>query len=157
MYSKKLIQDVEKELESLKKAGKFKIERELEGAQGPEVTIGGKKVLMFASNNYLGLSNHPEIVKSAREAIDTHGFGLSSVRFISGTETIHKILEKKLAEFLSTEDVILYVREVVRADEEENIEEGRNTHEIFLAGVHDVLHLFDDCLLFFVERLVDVL
>ncbi|OGI68532.1 glycine C-acetyltransferase [Candidatus Nomurabacteria bacterium RIFCSPHIGHO2_01_FULL_42_15] len=108
MYSKKLIQDVENELDALKKTGKFKIERELEGAQGPEVTIGGKKVLMFASNNYLGLSNHPEIVKSAREAIDTHGFGLSSVRFISGTETIHKILEKKLAEFLSTEDVILY-------------------------------------------------
>src|SRR3989344_5112541 len=108
MYSKKLIQDVEKELESLKKAGKFKIERELEGAQGPEVEINGKKVLMFASNNYLGLSNHPEIVKTAREALDEYGFGLSSVRFISGTETIHKTLEKKLAEFLGVEDAILY-------------------------------------------------
>lgn len=108
MYSKKLIQDVEKELENLKQAGKFKIERELDGAQGPEVSIGGKKVLMFASNNYLGLANHPEIVKSAEESIKKYGFGLSSVRFISGTETIHKILEKKLSEFLGTEDAILY-------------------------------------------------
>lgn len=108
MYSKKLIEDVEKELETLKQAGKFKVERELEGAQGSEVEINGRKVLMFASNNYLGLANHPEIAKSAKEAIDKYGFGLSSVRFISGTETIHKILEKKLAEFLGTEDAILY-------------------------------------------------
>ena len=67
MYSKKLIQDIEGELESLKKAGKFKVERELEGAQGPEVEIGAKKVLMFASNNYLGLANHPEIVKAGKK------------------------------------------------------------------------------------------
>ena len=85
MYSKKLNEDIEKELENLKNAGKFKVERELMGAQGPEVEIGGKKVLMFASNNYLGLANHPEIVKSAKDSLDTYGFGLSSVRFISGT------------------------------------------------------------------------
>lgn len=108
MYSKKLIGDIKKELENLKQAGKFKVERELEGAQGPEVEIGGKKVLMFASNNYLGLSNHGEIIKSAKGALDKYGFGLSSVRFISGTEAIHKILEKKLAKFLGTEDAILY-------------------------------------------------
>ncbi|MES3031951.1 MAG: glycine C-acetyltransferase [Patescibacteria group bacterium] len=108
MYTKKLTESIDKELESLKQAGKFKIERELEGAQGPEVEINGKKVLMFASNNYLGLANHPEIVKAGKEAIDKYGFGLSSVRFISGTETIHKILEKKLAKFLGTEDAILY-------------------------------------------------
>ena len=108
MYSKNLAEAIKSELETLKKAGKFKIERELEGAQGPEVFIAGKKVLMFASNNYLGLANHPEIVKTAKEAIDEYGFGLSSVRFISGTETIHKQLEKKLAEFLGTEDSILY-------------------------------------------------
>ena len=108
MYSKNLAEAIKSELETLKKAGKFKIERELEGAQGPEVFIAGKKVLMFASNNYLGLANHPEIVKTAKEAIDEYGFGLSSVRFISGTETIHKILEKKLAAFLGTEDSILY-------------------------------------------------
>jgi len=108
MYSKKLTESIEKELEVLKKAGKFKTERELESAQGPEVEIGGKKVLMFASNNYLGLSNHPEIVKATKEALEQYGFGLSSVRFISGTETIHKTLEKKLSEFLGTEDAILY-------------------------------------------------
>ena len=108
MYSKKLKENIEKELENLRQSGKFKIERELEGAQGPEVELKRKKVLMFASNNYLGLANHPEIVKSASKAMDKYGFGLSSVRFISGTETIHKILEKKLAEFLGTEDAILY-------------------------------------------------
>lgn len=108
MYTKKLIEDIEKELETLKEGGKFKVERELDGAQGPEVEIKGKKYLMFASNNYMGLANHPEIVASAREALDNYGFGLSSVRFISGTETIHKQLEKKLADFLGVEDAILY-------------------------------------------------
>src|SRR3989344_2088881 len=92
MYSKKLQASIEKDLENLKAAGKFKVERELEGAQGAEVEIQGKKVLMFASNNYLGLANHPEIRKAAEESMDKYGFGLSSVRFISGTETIHKIL-----------------------------------------------------------------
>ncbi len=108
MYSKKLIDSIEKEFETLKSAGKFKVERELDGAQGAEVRIAGRQVLMFASNNYLGLANHPEIVKAGKEAIEQYGFGLSSVRFISGTETIHKILEKKLAEFLGVEDSILY-------------------------------------------------
>ncbi|MES2023663.1 MAG: glycine C-acetyltransferase [Patescibacteria group bacterium] len=108
MYSKKMVQNIENELEALRVAGKFKVERELDGAQGAEVEIGGKKVLMFASNNYLGLANHPEIVASAHKALDEYGYGLSSVRFISGTESIHKILEKKLAEFLGTEDAILY-------------------------------------------------
>lgn len=108
MYSKELQDNINKELENLKGAGKFKVERELEGAQGPEVEINGKKVLMFASNNYLGLANHPEIVASASDALKEYGFGLSSVRFISGTETIHKELEKKLAEFLGVEDTILY-------------------------------------------------
>ena len=108
MYSKKLVENIENELEALKGAGKFKVERELEGAQGAEVNIAGKKVLMFASNNYLGLANHPEIIKASKEAVDKYGFGRSSVRFIAGTETIHKTLEKKLAEFLGTEDAILY-------------------------------------------------
>lgn len=108
MYVKKLQDDINNELEALKAAGKFKVERELDGAQGAEVELAGKKVLMFASNNYLGLANHPEIVKAARESMDKYGFGLSSVRFISGTETLHKTLEKKLSEFLGTEDAILY-------------------------------------------------
>ncbi|MFA6520537.1 MAG: glycine C-acetyltransferase [Candidatus Paceibacterota bacterium] len=108
MYTKKLQEDIEHELGALKQAGKFKVERELLGAQGPEVDIAGKKVLMFASNNYLGLANHPEIIKAGKDAIDKYGFGLSSVRFISGTENIHKVLEKKLSEFLGVEDSILY-------------------------------------------------
>lgn len=108
MYSKKITQAIEQELQNLKDAGKFKVERELEGAQDAEVSIAGRKVLMFASNNYLGLANHPEIRKVAKDAIDKYGFGLSSVRFISGTETIHKKLEKKLSDFLGTEDAILY-------------------------------------------------
>src|SRR3989338_1372382 len=107
MYSKKLAEDIEKELETLKKAGKFKMERELEGTQGAEVEIAGKKVLMFAANNYLGLAKHPEITKAGKDAIDKYGFGLSSVRFISGTETIHKTLEKKLAEFLEVNASII--------------------------------------------------
>ncbi len=108
MYTKKLEENIEKELEKLKREGKFKVERELEGAQGPEVEIGGRKILMFASNNYLGLANHPEVVKIAKDSLEKYGYGLSSVRFISGTETIHKQLEKKLAEFLGVEDSILY-------------------------------------------------
>ncbi len=108
MYSKNFTERIQKELQNLKDAGKFKIERELEGAQSSEVSIKGKKVLMFGSNNYLGLANHPEILKATKDALDQYGFGLSSVRFISGTETIHKQLEKKLADFLGVEDVILY-------------------------------------------------
>ena len=108
MYTNEFENNIEKELEKLKGEGKFKVERELEGAQGPEVEIGGKKILMFASNNYLGLANHPEVVKSAKESLEKYGYGLSSVRFISGTETIHRELEKKLAEFLGVEDSILY-------------------------------------------------
>ena len=108
MYSPKLSAEIQKELESLKAAGKLKVEREIDGLQGPEVTLNGKKVLMFASNNYLGLANHPEIVKAAHEGLDAEGYGLSSVRFISGTQTIHRQLEKKLAAFLGTEDAILY-------------------------------------------------
>lgn len=108
MYSKILTTNIGAELENLKQAGKFKVEREIEGLQGPEVTLNGKQVLMFGSNNYLGLSNHPEIVKAAHDGLDKEGYGLSSVRFISGTQTIHRQLEKKLAEFLGTEDSILY-------------------------------------------------
>ena len=108
MYTKKLESAIEKELENLKAGGKFKFEREIEGAQGPEVEIDRKRFLMFASNNYLGLSNRPEIVEAAEKGLKKYGFGLSSVRFIAGTEKIHKILEKKLAEFLDTEDAILF-------------------------------------------------
>ena len=108
MYTKKIIDDIKAELENVKTQGKFKVERELEGPQGPEVLIGNKKVLMFGSNNYLGLSNHPALIEASDEYQKKYGYGLSSVRFISGTQNIHKELEKKLAEFLGAEDAILY-------------------------------------------------
>ncbi|SHG85609.1 glycine C-acetyltransferase [Winogradskyella jejuensis] len=98
-----------KEIESIKEAGLFKEERIITSAQGPEITLNtGQKVLNFCANNYLGLSSHPEVVKAAQDTMDTHGFGMSSVRFICGTQDIHKELEQKIANFYGTEDTILY-------------------------------------------------
>ncbi len=98
-----------KELESIKEAGLYKKERIITSPQSAEITIqGGKQVLNFCTNNYLGLSSHPKVIEAAKAAIDTHGFGLSSVRFICGTQDIHKILEEKISAFLGTEDTILY-------------------------------------------------
>jgi glycine C-acetyltransferase len=100
---------LEKEIESIKEAGLYKKERIITSAQGAEITIqGGQQVLNFCANNYLGLSSHPKVIEAAKAAIDTHGFGLSSVRFICGTQDIHKTLEEKIAAFLGTEDTILY-------------------------------------------------
>ncbi len=100
---------LEQELQSIEEAGLFKRERIITSPQAAQITItGGKQVLNFCANNYLGLSSHPSVVQAAKEAIDTHGFGMSSVRFICGTQDIHKELEKKLSEFLGTEDTILY-------------------------------------------------
>jgi len=97
------------ELKSIEEAGLFKRERIIISAQGAEITTSeGKKVLNFCANNYLGLSSHPMVVEAAKKAVDSHGFGLSSVRFICGTQDIHKELEKKIADFLHTEDTILY-------------------------------------------------
>ncbi len=96
------------ELTSIESAGLFKKERIITSEQGPEITVNGKQVLNFCANNYLGLSSHPDVVKAAHSAIDTHGYGMSSVRFICGTQDIHKELEKKIADFLGTEDTILY-------------------------------------------------
>ena len=98
-----------KEIENIKDAGLFKEERIITSAQGPEITLNtGEKVLNFCANNYLGLSSHPEVVKAAQDTMDTHGFGMSSVRFICGTQDIHKELEQKIADFYGTEDTILY-------------------------------------------------
>jgi glycine C-acetyltransferase len=97
------------ELEEIKTAGLFKSERIITSEQGAEIQVNGKTVLNFCANNYLGLSSHQEVIKAAHEAIDSHGYGLSSVRFICGTQDIHKKLESKLAGFLGTEDTILYV------------------------------------------------
>lgn len=99
----------EKEIAAIKEAGLFKKERIITSPQAAEITIeGGKKVLNFCANNYLGLSSHPQVIEAAKRTIDSHGFGMSSVRFICGTQDIHKELEKKISEFLGTEDTILY-------------------------------------------------
>ncbi len=96
------------ELNGIREAGLFKEERIISSDQGAEIIVNGKTVLNFCANNYLGLSSHPAVIKAAKEAIDYRGYGLSSVRFICGTQDIHKQLEKKIATFLGTEDTILY-------------------------------------------------
>jgi len=96
------------ELEEIKAAGLFKTERIIESVQGAEIVVNGRTVLNFCANNYLGLSSHPKVVTAAKKYIDSRGYGMSSVRFICGTQDIHKELEKKLADFLGTEDSILY-------------------------------------------------
>jgi glycine C-acetyltransferase len=99
---------IEKELEEIRQAGLFKQERIIASEQGAEITVNGKKVLNFCANNYLGLSSHPRVIEAAHKTIDSRGFGMSSVRFICGTQDIHKELEEKLSKFLGTEDTILY-------------------------------------------------
>ena len=102
------VQRIAAELEEIKSAGLFKSERIITSEQGPEITVNGKTVLNFCANNYLGLSSHPKVIEAAHRAIDSRGYGMSSVRFICGTQDIHKELERKLSEFLGTEDTILY-------------------------------------------------
>ncbi len=97
-----------KELEQIKTQGLYKTERIITSEQGAEIEVGGKTVLNFCANNYLGLSAHPKVIDAAKKEIDERGYGLSSVRFICGTQDIHKELEKKIADFLGTEDSILY-------------------------------------------------
>ena len=100
---------LQKEIQDIKDNGLFKTERIITSPQGAEITINtGQTVLNFCSNNYLGLSSHPEVVQAAKDAMDTHGFGMSSVRFICGTQDIHKKLESKIADFYDTQDTILY-------------------------------------------------
>jgi glycine C-acetyltransferase len=100
---------LEKELTSIREAGLFKSERIIVSPQGAAIKIeGGKEVVNFCANNYLGLSSHPRVIEAAKKTIDTHGFGMSSVRFICGTQDIHKELERKISQFLGTEDTILY-------------------------------------------------
>ncbi|HMY64483.1 MAG TPA: glycine C-acetyltransferase [Bacteroidia bacterium] len=99
---------LEKELEEIRSAGLFKQERIISTPQAADITANGKEVINFCANNYLGLSSHPKVVEAAHAAINSHGYGMSSVRFICGTQDIHKTLEQKLATFLGTEDTILY-------------------------------------------------
>jgi glycine C-acetyltransferase len=108
MYSKKIIDHITSDLERIQAGGKYKTEREIEGPQGAHVRVEGKDVLMFASNNYLGLSHNADLIGAANEGLARFGFGTSSVRFLSGTQTIHRELEKRIAHFIGTEDAIVY-------------------------------------------------
>lgn len=108
MYGK-IKEDLQNTLEELKEQGLYKTERIITSPQSSEIKVGeGETVLNFCANNYLGLANHPEVIKAARDIMNDWGFGLSSVRFICGTQQIHKDLEQKVSEFLGTEDTILY-------------------------------------------------
>ncbi len=99
---------LQKELHSIKDQGLFKTERIIETPQNAKIKVNGKEVLNFCANNYLGLSSHPEVIKAAHDTLDHWGYGMSSVRFICGTQTIHKTLEEKISKFLGTEDTIIY-------------------------------------------------
>lgn len=107
MYGK-IQQYLQSELQTIEDNGIYKSERIITSPQGAEIIVNGETVLNFCANNYLGLSSHPEVVQAAKDALDSHGFGMSSVRFICGTQDIHKTLEKKISEFYGTEDTILY-------------------------------------------------
>ena len=102
------VQRIAAELKEIDQAGLTKKERIITSEQGAEIMVNGQKVLNFCANNYLGLSSHPKVIEAAHEAIRSHGYGMSSVRFICGTQDIHKELEQKIAGFLGTEDTILY-------------------------------------------------
>lgn len=104
-----LREKLQKDLNNLKNEGLYKSERIIKSPQGAKITLeDGSEVLNFCANNYLGLSSHPKVIEAAKAAIDSHGYGMSSVRFICGTQDIHKTLEDKISKFLGTEDTILY-------------------------------------------------
>lgn len=102
------VKRIARDVEEIKISGLYKTERIISSPQGAEITVNNKTVLNFCANNYLGLSSHPKVIEAAHKAIDSHGYGMSSVRFICGTQDIHKVLEKKLSEFVGTDDTILY-------------------------------------------------
>lgn len=103
-----LVSRIKSELDEVEAAGLYKKERIITSEQGPEIQVNGKTVLNFCANNYLGLSSHPKVIAAAHEAIESRGYGMSSVRFICGTQDIHKELEHRISQFLGTEDTILY-------------------------------------------------
>lgn len=107
MYGK-IQEHLQNELNAIQQNGLYKKERIINSPQGAEIIVNGETVLNFCANNYLGLSSHPEVVQAAKDALDSHGFGMSSVRFICGTQDIHKQLEAEIADFYGTEDTILY-------------------------------------------------
>ncbi len=141
--NEKFVARIAEELTEIETAGLFKKERIITSEQGAEIIVNGKKVLNFCANNYLGLSSDLRVIKAAHSAIDTHGYGMSSVRFICGTQDIHKELEQKIADFLGTEDTILYVAafdanggvfEPLFADEDAIISDALN-HASIIDGV----------------------
>ena len=107
MYGK-LQEHLQKSLQNLKDAGLYKTERLIESPQAAAIQVGGKEVLNFCANNYLGLSNHPRLIQAAKDMMDRRGYGMSSVRFICGTQDVHKELEAAISDFFKTEDTILY-------------------------------------------------
>ena len=133
-----------KELENIKEAGLYKSERVITSSQSAEITLdSGKTVLNFCANNYLGLSDHPALIEASKKALDTHGYGMSSVRFICGTTDLHKELEQQIAAFFGTEDTILYaacfdanggVFEPLLTDEDAIISDSLN-HASIIDGV----------------------
>lgn len=108
MISKNYLENLQQELQNIKNDGLFKTERIITSQQAAEIEVNGKKLLNFCANNYLGLSNNPEVMKASQDMIESHGYGMSSVRFICGTQDIHKELEAKISKFLGMEDTILY-------------------------------------------------
>jgi len=108
MISQKFLENIQNELTNIENDGLYKKERIITSQQSAEIEVGGKKLLNFCANNYLGLSNNPEVMKASQDAIESHGYGMSSVRFICGTQDIHKDLEAKISKFLGMEDTILY-------------------------------------------------
>src|SRR5829696_6422724 len=108
MSDKRLVESLRPQLEELRQKGLFKRERQIQTAQGPDIKVGGQEVINFCANNYLGLANHPAIVEAAREGLGRYGYGMASVRFICGTQDLHKNLEATIARFLGKGDAILY-------------------------------------------------
>jgi len=108
MISQKFLENITNELTNIENDGLYKKERIITSQQSAEIEVGGNRLLNFCANNYLGLSNNPEVMKASKDAIDSHGYGMSSVRFICGTQDIHKDLEAKISKFLGMEDTILY-------------------------------------------------
>jgi glycine C-acetyltransferase len=138
-----LVQVLRPQLDDLRAKGLYKSERHIQSAQGAEIEVGGKRVLNFCANNYLGLANHPEIVAAARGALDQYGYGMASVRFICGTQDIHKQLEAEVSRFLQKDDAILYsscwdanggLFETVLGDEDAVLSDALN-HASIIDGV----------------------
>ena len=143
MISQKFLENITNELTNIENDGLFKRERIITSQQSAEIEVGGKKLLNFCANNYLGLSNNPEVMKASQDAIESHGYGMSSVRFICGTQDIHKDLEAKISNFLGMEDTILYaacfdanggVFEPLFSEEDAIISDELN-HASIIAGV----------------------